>query len=454
MRPHSVSTASAVVIFSLYNLLLFFITPFLILYLLVFLIRRRDFRANFWERLGRIKVEKRSREIPSGRRIYSANRRDSKTHCFWIHAVSVGEVIAAVPLVKGLGIRFPTSRIVLSTYTPTGREVARRRCPEVDKIFYFPLDIFPIVEKVIDTVRPSFFLLTETDIWPIFLRRLARKGIPSLMVNGRISHRRLLIPFFYRQVLNQIDYFCMQTDLDSERLIRLGIDPHKVVVTGNMKFAQTVLGEGNPSRLREELGLPEGARLLIAGSTHKGEEEEIIRCYDILERHHKDLFLLVAPRHPDRIEEIEALIRSYGYPCARRSQANRSTDHSILLLDTIGELSSAYALGTFIFVGGSLVRRGGHNVLEPAAWGKPIFFGPHMENYSAIASMLEREGGGVQVHNGEELAEQIDCLARNERRLLEMGRKAASFIAKNQGAVERNLDVIEKIIRQGDKVLP
>jgi 3-deoxy-D-manno-octulosonic-acid transferase len=434
-----------------YNLLIFLSTPLIFVYLLVFLLRRKDFRASFWERLGKIRAIEDSSSPDWVERPRSALARESGVQCFWIHAVSVGEVMAAVPLVKGLRLRFPMSRIVFSTYTSTGRETVKNKCPEADQVFYFPLDVFPVVQRVVATVRPTVFLLVETDIWPIFLRTLAHKGIPSVVINGRISPRRLLATAFYRRVLDQVSFFCMQTDVDAERVLALGIDARKVTVTGNMKFAQAIVREGEPARLRKDFGLPVGTRLLIAGSTHVGEEDEIVRCYQHLCRSYKDFFLLLAPRHPERIEKVEGLCRSYGFSCVRRSRADGASGNAIFLLDTIGELSDAYALGTFIFVGGSLVRRGGHNVLEPAAWGKPIFFGPHMEHYSGIASMLEREGAAIQVKSGEELAIQIDRLIKDNGRLLEMGQKAASFVAKNQGAVERNLDVIEKILEQRTK---
>ena len=429
-----------------YNLLILLLTPLIFVYFFIFLLRRKDVRANFWERLGKIRAigDSPSPDPIEGQR--PARARESGTPRFWIHAVSVGEVMAAVPLVRGLRLRFPMSRIVFSTYTSTGRETVKSKCPEADQCFYFPLDIFPVVQRVIAKVRPTLFLLVETDIWPIFLRTLARKGIPSVVINGRISPRRLWATAFYQRVLAQVSFFCMQTDVDAERLLSLGIDARKVTVTGNMKFAQAIVREREPSRLRKDLGLPIGTRLLIAGSTHPGEEAEIVRCYQRLCHSYKDFFLLLAPRHPERIEKVESLCRSYGFSCVRRSRADGTSGGSIFLLDTIGELSDAYALGTFIFVGGSLVRRGGHNVLEPAAWGKPIFFGPHMEHYFGIASMLEREGAAIQVKSGEELALQIDRLIKDNGRLCEMGQKAASFVAKNQGAVERNLAVIEKIL--------
>lgn len=429
-----------------YNLLILLSTPLIFVYLLIFLLRRKDFRPDFWERLGKIRDLRDTKLAGPVGGAGMTRGPVSAAACLWIHAVSVGEVMAALPLVKGLKSRFPASRIVFSIYTPAGRETVTSRCPEVDRIFYLPLDVSPIIEAVVAKIDPALFVLVETDIWPILLRTLARRGVPSLIVNGRISPRRLLISPFYRRVLDQITFFCMQTHVDAERLLSLGVDPRKITVTGNMKFAQAVAREGDPSRLREAFGLPPGARLLIAGSTHAGEEEEILRCYRRLHRTYRKIFLMMAPRHPERAEEIEALCRSHGFSCARRSKAQGSSGNSVLLLDTIGELCDAYALGTFIFVGGSLVRRGGHNVLEPASWGKAIFFGPHMENYSGIASALEREGAAVRVRNGEELAAEIDRLIKDNGRLLEMGEKAASFVARNQGAVDRNLDVIERIL--------
>lgn len=355
--------------------------------------------------------------------------------------------MATLPLAKAMGSRFPDTRFVLSTYTPMGRATALRTWDRNGTIFYFPLDLYPVTERAIERVKPDLFLLVETDIWPGFLRGLSTKGIPSVLVNGRISSRRLLLRPFYRRVIQQFSRLCVQTDVDRERLLELGVDGARVAVTGNMKFAQASAREGDPSRLREQLGIPTGASLLIAGSTHEGEEREILRCYEKLLVSGRNVLLLVAPRHPERVDKVEALFSAHGLPCVRRSRANGASGHAIILLDTIGELSSAYALGTFIFVGGSLVRRGGHNLMEPAAWGKPIFFGTHMEHYADIAFSLEREGAAVRIKDGEDLAIQINRLAGDERGASEMGRKAAAFVARNQGAVEKNLAIIEELLQ-------
>jgi 3-deoxy-D-manno-octulosonic-acid transferase len=424
--------------FFFYYLLALLLVPFLSLYFLVFLWRRKDFRPHFLERLGRIPRVTTKQAPDLGHR--------AQPRCVWFHAVSVGEIMGALPLAKAMGARFPDTRFVLSTYTPMGRDTATKRWDPSGAIFYFPLDLYPVTERVIERVRPDLFLLIETDFWPGFLRGLSANGIPSVLVNGRISSRRLLLRPFYRRVIEQFSRLCVQTEVDRERLLELGVDGGKVAVTGNMKFAQASAREGDPSRLREQLGIAPGAALLIAGSTHEGEEKEILRCYQKLLLDGREVLLLVAPRHPERVDKVEALFNAHGLPCVRRSRANGSSGSAVILLDTIGELSSAYALGTFIFVGGSLVKRGGHNVMEPAAWGKPIFFGPHMEHYSDIASSLEREGAAVRIKDGEDLAIKINRLADDERSMSEMGRKAAAFVARHQGAVERNLEVIEELL--------
>ena len=432
--------------FFVYYLLALLLVPFLSLYFLVFLWRRKDFRPNFLERLGRIP------------RVNDANAplqgNQAQPRCVWFHAVSVGEIMAALPLANAMRARFPSARLVLSTYTPMGRDTASKRWDRSGVIFYFPLDLYPVTERVIERVRPDLFLLVETDFWPGFLRGLSAKGIPSVLVNGRISSRRLLLRPFYRRVIQQFSRLCVQTDVDRERLLELGVDGARVAVTGNMKFAQASAREGDPARLRDQLGIAPGAALLIAGSTHEGEEKEILRCYQKLLAGGRNLVLLVAPRHPERVDKVEELFTAHGLPCVRRSRANGSSGNAIILLDTIGELPSAYALGTFIFVGGSLVRRGGHNVMEPAAWGKPIFFGPHMEHYSDIALSLEREGAAVRIKDGEDLAIQINRLADDDRGVSEMGRKAAAFVARHQGAVERNLAIIEELLQSHKGRMP
>jgi 3-deoxy-D-manno-octulosonic-acid transferase len=315
----------------------------------------------------------------------------------------------------------------------------------VDIVMYFPVDFSPIVDRVIARINPTVFLPVETDIWPTLVQRLSRRHIAMILVNGRVSLRRLKYRFFFRPVFRKLTFFCMQTDVDVERVIELGVDRAKVARTGNMKFSQAMSIVQTPAAYR--LNLPSNAALLIAGSTHEGEELELLRCYHELSARRKDLYLLIAPRHLERLERLERLVRAQGFNSTRWSRLNGEPPDGIVFLDTMGELPVTYPLATAVFVGGSWVSRGGHNVLEPAAAGKPVFFGPHMENYSSIATNLMRIGAAMQVENGKHLAESLDRLLERPAELAEMGQKAKSFVLENQDAVERNLEVIERYLR-------
>ena len=246
-------------------------------------------------------------------------------------------------------------------------------------------------------------------------------------------------------------FFCMQTEVDVERLVELGVSRDKIVVTGNMKFSQA-MASSDAQRDASRFRLPDGARLLIGGSTHESEEEELLRCYRSLASRRKDVYLLLAPRHLERLEHVEQLVRAQGLASVRWSQIDGEPSVSIILLDTMGQLPALYKLAAMVFVGGSWVRRGGHNVMEPAAWGKPVFFGPHMENYSSAAATLIRLGAAMEVKNGEELAVVLDDLLDQPEKLAEMGRNAKAFVLENQGAVDRNLEVIETLLGSSESV--
>lgn len=409
-----------------YDLIVLAAAPFVALYILFFLWRRPDFLPRFSERLGR---------LPPAAGVAAGAPR------FWLHAASVGETTAAASLARALRERFSGGTIWISTCTPAGRATAQARGGDADLCFYLPLDFLPAVEAAIRRLRPGFFLLFESDIWPTLLHRLSRHGVPIVVVNGRISERRLALKFFYRPVLEQVAHFCMQSEADKERLVRLGIDPGRITVTGNVKFA-VAQKAASPLR-REALGIPEDALLLVGGSTHAGEEEALVRCYRRLGN--PKLRLLLAPRYLDRLGEVEGLLRANGLSFARRSEANGARDEPVLLLDTLGELAGVYALADFVFVGGSLVARGGHNLIEPAAHGKALLFGPHMEHYADVAASLLRAGAAIEVKNGEELAVRIEELIARPERRREMGGRAASFVAEQRGALERTVEVIARI---------
>jgi 3-deoxy-D-manno-octulosonic-acid transferase len=377
----------------------------------------------------------------------------------WLHAVSVGEVIAAVPLVNALRRRFPQLPILVSTVTETGQTMAREKMA-ADACVYFPLDYPRVVHHVVGRVQPRLFLMVETEIWPNFLRELARQQIPAMLVNGRISPRsfhgyRRLQPFM-RRVLQSITTFGMQTKLDAERIIGIGADPSRVQITGNIKYdlPLTPLSRAEEQTLRDDLGIGK-APVFMAGSTHRGEEELVIAAYLQARAQVPTLRLLLAPRHLDRLDEIEALLRKHQLTARRRSHSSllsHGIEASVLLLDTIGELAKIYSVGTVVFVGGSFAPIGGHNVLEPAAHRKPILFGPHMHNFHQIAAALLETGGALHVQTPETLGAHVSMLLQHPERRQALGEAAYQVLRANQGALTRTVALIEPLLCEDERV--
>jgi 3-deoxy-D-manno-octulosonic-acid transferase len=404
-------------------------------------LRVRKYRAGVRQRFGHVPQE-----------VVAALK---GTRPLWLHAVSVGEVIAAAPLVSALRQRFPQLPILVSTVTETGQATARDKMAAAAYL-YFPLDYPWVVRRVIGRIQPRLFVMVETEIWPNFLRELTRQGIPALLINGRISPRsfrgyRRFKPFM-RHVLQAITRFNMQTKIDAERIIAIGAEPSHVQITGNIKYdlALDALTLAQEHALRAELGLGE-APVFMAGSTHRGEEDIVLEAYLQARAQIPMLRLLLAPRHLDRLDEIEALLRSRQLPTRRRSQgpmASHEGETPVLLLDTIGELATLYAVGTVVFVGGSFVPIGGHNVLEPAAHRKAIVFGPHMHNFHQIAAALLEAGGALQVQQPAALGGAITDLLRHPERRQALGEAAYGVLRDNQGAIARNVRSIEELLSQ------
>ncbi len=361
----------------------------------------------------------------------------SPSEPIWLHAVSVGEVMAALPLLRALKKRFPGKKILLTTVTETGQHVAMEKFPEADCIAYLPWDIAPVVNKVVSRLRPSIFITIETELWPNLLRTINAHGIPIIVLNGRISegsfHGYRRIRFFMKRVLSLVDFFGMQDDIDAERIISIGAEPSKVRVIGNFKF--DYVQSDKPIAWAEHLKRP----AIIAGSTHRGEEEMILDAYTRLSG---DWGLILAPRHPERAGEVEGLLDKRGLPHIRRSGIKGPFNERIIILDTIGELSSLYRYADIAVVGGSLLPFGGHNPIEPAFWAGPIIFGPHMENFP-IAKEFIREGGAIEVRDVNEMVEAILWLTERSERAEKMGAVAKAIVQKNIGAVERSIGVIE-----------
>jgi 3-deoxy-D-manno-octulosonic-acid transferase len=365
----------------------------------------------------------------------------------------VGEVTAAIPLVKEIKQQFPDFPIVLSTSTATGNHTARQYSNLIDHLIFFPYDYLFIVRRFINRIQPRLFIVLETELWPNFLRELARQSIPAVMVSGRISPRSFrnyqLLKFLFKKVLGHITCFCMQSPADAERIIAIGADSSRVQVAGNIKFDLPIpqMSGAGQKELYQTLHLQQGQKLFIAGSTHQGEEEIVLEVFQKLQEVQPDRMLLIAPRHPGRFDEVEALIRTKGMRFCRRTAMPHSAA-DVILLDTIGELAKLYSMGTVIFIGGSLVPVGGHNVLEPAAYKKPVLFGPHMDNFSAIAKTLIEHNGAIQVQDGTELGIQAARLLDDAQLQEAMGKNAFQAVAENTGALQKSMDVIKKLVEQ------
>jgi 3-deoxy-D-manno-octulosonic-acid transferase len=375
----------------------------------------------------------------------------------WIHAVSVGEALTARALAADLRARYPRLRLCLSTTTIAGQQVARRSLPQVDAIFYFPFDWAFIVRRTLDIVKPRVFIMMETEIWPNLLRVCQARGVRTVLINGRISPRsypryRLIRPFF-RRVLADVDRFCMQSEGSARRLIDLGADPARVSVTGSLKFDSLEVpsplahGKARERVLRFFQISPQRA-VIVAGSTVRGEEAAVLDAFALLKSTMPSALAILAPRQPDRFGEVERLARDAGFVTARRSDLPIDSEPraDVVVLDTIGELAQVYQLATAVFVGGSLVDYGGHNILEPAIFGKPIVFGPYMQNFKEIADAFVANGAAVQVGSARELEEAMRGLVTDPVRRARLGAAARALVEANRGAKDKTLAVIAALL--------
>jgi 3-deoxy-D-manno-octulosonic-acid transferase len=372
----------------------------------------------------------------------------------WIHAVSVGEVMAIIPLVKTLRRDHPGALLVGSTVTDLGQETMKAKLPELDTVCYLPYDLGWSVRRTLESIRPTLFLFAETELWPNLLLSLRRYCVPSVMVNGRVSERsvrryRWIGPFI-RHVVRSIDALTVQRESDRDRFIRLGADPDRVVICGNLKADGTIAPSVDGVALKQAMGLGE-ERLIVVGSTHDPEERLVVRAFLELAARDAGLRLCIAPRHLNRCEAIEAELRGMGVMVARRSRLPPS-DHiwtnarEIVLLDTMGELSAAYQLSSVAVMGGTFAPIGGHNLLEPAAAGRPVLFGPHIDQWKAVAEELVAAGGAMAVSSDSELVDALRRLLANDGARQWMGTAACAYVQNQQGATGKTLAVIERVL--------
>jgi 3-deoxy-D-manno-octulosonic-acid transferase len=377
-------------------------------------------------------------------------------HSIWIHAVSVGETLTARALIADLKARYPQLRLYLSTTTVAGQQVAAQ-LQHLDGVFYAPFDWTMIVRRTLDVVKPRVFIMIETEIWPNLLHACRARGVTTIVINGRISSRsypryRLIRPFFSR-VLADVDRFCMQSEESLRRIVNLGADPARVTMTGSLKFDSVEIpSAASHARSRERVlryfRIASNRPVIVAGSTMRGEESVVLRAFGHVKASAPTALVILAPRHAERFAEVARLARDAGFVTARRSELPIDSEPraDVVVLDSIGELAQLYQIATAVFVGGSLVDYGGHNILEPAVFGKPIVFGPFMRNFQEIAETFLTSGAAVQVQSEEGLEEALLTLLGDPARRAGLGAAARTLVEANRGAKEKTLAVIAEVV--------
>jgi len=405
-------------------------------------VRHGKYLGNLAERLGRLPVSLNVDREPS----------------IWLHAVSVGEALTAKALAAEIKARYPRHRLFISTTTMTGQQIARNSFQAADGIFYFPLDLPVVVRRVLDVVRPQLFLMMETEIWPNLLRECRARGIRTMVVNGRISTRsfpryRLVRPLF-RRVLAHVDRFCVQGEETAGRLVELGASRDRITITGSLKF-DALQGPGERAglergadRVLRYFHVAPGRPIVVAGSTMPGEHEMVLRAFERVRTLAGNPLLVLAPRKPEQFAAADALARDAGFRTVRRSALviDEEIKADVVVLDTIGELAQIYQVAAAVFVGGSLVPTGGHNIMEPAVYGKAIVIGPHMHNFAEITDAFLAAGAVVQVPDVRGLEDAIIDLLADAGRRTRLGEAARALVDANRGAKDRTLDAIAAIL--------
>lgn len=394
------------------------------------------YRAGLSERFGRVPA-----------RLVCAGRKS-----IWIHAVSVGEVIAVLPLATRLAEEHPELCVLLSTTTLTGQSLARQRWG-AERVFYFPMDFRWIVRRYLHALRPAMIVLAETELWPNFILAADRARVPIAVVNARISDRSYpryrRLRWFWRPQLRRIALYCAQSDEDARRLREIGASAERVRVTGNLKFDFAAAGS---SMLVDQLRLAvSGAKVLVAGSTLEGEEKLLVDAWPELSEKFPRLLMILAPRHPERFAGVAAILSAAKIAFTRRSEWNGEPllrdGGSVFFLDSIGELTSVYSLATVAFVGGSAMGGGGHNPLEPAQWGVPVVMGESYENFRSIVNAL-RDADAIRIAPREQLISELQMLLQDERAARAIGERARALAHAEAGALQRTLAALNALLQE------
>lgn len=410
-------------------------------YWLYQILRHGKYRSGFVERMGKVPAR------------LSASREGSRApRVIWVHAVSVGEVLAVSGLVEQIRRSLPQHRVLVSTTTDTGQELARKRFGE-ENVFYFPMDFGFAIRPYLQALQPELVVLAETEFWPNFLRLAHASGVRIAVVNARISDRSWpsysRFRWALRRMLIHIDLFLAQTSEDGARLQSIGAEPGRVQVTGNLKF-DVSLPSPPPvvESLRRSLAAEGAGPVLVCGSTVEGEEPPLLKAFENLRVGHPRAVMILAPRHPERFDEVAILLRQLGIPSVRRSQwQGEALAGGVLLVDTIGELAALYALADVAFVGGSLVPRGGHNIIEPAQHGVAIVTGNHTENFRDIVALFQSRDA-VRIVGLSELPLTLMQLLADDEERRALGRRAEETMRSQTGATLRTMEGLKTLVAE------
>lgn len=422
--------------FLAYNLVLLVLSPAIALCILYRIFVSGKSRKSWRQQLGAADIPK---ELRGRERV-------------WIHAVSVGESVASAAVVSELKSALPDVAVLVSTTTETGQEMAHKSVQDADGFLYYPFDLLPCVRRAIARVRPKVFASTDTEIWPNFRHVARRMGVKSAVINGTVSDKTIAgarrVPWLYRWTLSNIDLFCMQSEADAERIVTLGAEPSRVIVTGNCKADQAVIPMSDAAKdeLRSRFKLSEDARVFVAGSTNPGEDEPVLDAFLAAREDHPGLRVIIAPRQVDRRGEIAELAAQRGLTCGWRSDpASIAGGEDVLLLDTFGELADVYAIANVTFVGGSLIPRGCHSILQPIAQGKPVFFGPYTFKAKDLVAQAKAAGVGFEVADGAHLGREITRMLSDAALLEDVRTRCERMMAANIGASKRTADALVRL---------
>ncbi len=391
-------------------------------------------------------------------RLGSIPSRDSKKPLMILHGVSVGEIKASRTLFAGLEKSFPGWDFIVTSTTPAGVEMARKVYPDIP-VHYFPLDLSFAVNRFFRRLRPQAILLMEVEIWPNFLSQAWRKNIPVFLANGRISERSFRRYRAFRKLLfhpfEKIQHYCVQTEEYKNRFHELDVPLDRIDVTGSLKFdtAPPLVSSEEMGVIRGALGLSEDRPVFVAGSTHAGEEAIVLRAFEELRKKQEQLVLILVPRYPNRADEVSELVRKSGLVPQRKSllPEGNSLGDSVLIVDTMGELEKAYAIASAVFVGGSLVPRGGQNMIEPAGLGCPVFFGPLIENFAEVGGILVEGGGADFVRDATDMEKKIDRVLSSEEIGKSMGQKGQALVEELRGATDRTVEILCTELRKRER---